>query len=290
MHNGKFFLRGCLGAVLLVACATVWAAPKPQEQPVSLTAKDGWKLSAVYLPSAGQDHAVVLLHDLGKSGTEFASFKKALAKEGFSYVALDLRGHGQSAEADTYRKFAKEGADNPFNKMTQDVQAAVEFLQAKGVPVDQIYLLGTGLGANVAAKTVGLLPEVGGLALISPNVNIRDVLVVPALKLYKGAVLIAASAGDRKGFLEASILRNVAFLSTGEGRVTFLTAYDFTGHELLDKYITQSVIQWLKTPLKPEILPDTPRATPAMPVTDTSGIQIVPSGTEDALVPSILSE
>ena len=290
MRNRRFFLTGCLSAALWVVCASVWAAPKPKEQPVSLTAKDGWKLSGVYLPADGQDHAVVLLHDLGKSGAEFASFKKSLAKDGFSYVALDLRGHGQSAEPEPYKKFAKEGADNPFNKMTQDVQAAVEFLQSKGVALEQIYLLGTGLGANVAAKTVGLLPEVGGVALISPNINIRDVLVVPALKLYKGNVLIAASAGDRKGFLEASILRNVAFLSTGEGNVTFLTAYDFAGHELLDKYITQSVVQWLKTPRKPNVLPDAPRSEPVTGVTDTSGIQILPSGTEEALVPSILSE
>lgn len=280
---------GCALVVLLAGfCAQ--AAPKPKEQSVSFTAKDGWVLSAVYLPADGQGHAVILLHDLGKSKNSFASFEKALAKEGIGYVAVDLRGHGQSAQPEEYKKFAKEGADNPFNKMTQDVQAAVEFLQSKGVSLDQIFLLGTGLGANVAAKTVGLLPELGGIALISPNVNIRDVLVVPALKLYKGYVLIAASAGDRKGFLEASILRNVAFLSTGEGKVTFLTAYDFTGHELLDKYITQSVVQWLQTPHKPEVLPDTPRGEPVAIATDTAGIQILPSGTEEALVPSVLAE
>ena len=282
---------GCVAA-LLGAGLCAQAAPKPKEQPVSLNAKDGWKLSALYLPADGQEHAVILLHDLGKSGEAFSSFKKALAKAGFSYLTLDLRGHGQSAQPDGYKKFAKEGADNPFNKMTQDVQAAVAFLQSKKVPLDQIYLVGTGLGANVAAKTVGLLPELGGIALISPNVNIRDVLAVPALKLYKGNVLIAASAGERKGFLEASILRNVSFLAAGEGHVTFLTAYDFTGHELLDKYITQSVVQWLETPHKPEVLPDAPRTQPVSSVvpTDTSGIQILPSDTEQALVPSVLSE
>ena len=117
-------------------------------------------------------------------------------------------------------------------------------------------ILGTGLGANIAVKTAQLMPDVAGIALISPNVNIRDVLVVPALRVYKGAVLIATSAGDRKGFLEASILRNVSFLTAGEGSVTFLTAYDFVGHELLDKYLTQSVVQWVTTPRKPETAPD----------------------------------
>lgn len=262
---------------------SVFAAPK--EQSVTLQTKDGWSLAATYFPSKEKDTAVVLLHDLGKSSANFASFRNALAKAGFSFVAVDLRGHGQSTNPDTYKTFAREGTDNPFNKMTQDAQAAAEFLQTKGFTIDKIFLLGTGLGANVAAKTAGLLPEVGGIALISPNVNIRDVLSIPALKLYKGDVLIAASAGDRKGFLEASILRNVSFLSAGDGKVTFLTAYDFIGHELLDKYLTQSVIQWLTTPHKPEVLPETSPSDNTL-AADLSGLPSVPN----ALMPSVLNE
>lgn len=256
----------------------------PKEQAVTLQTKDGWSLAATYLPANGQDNAVVLLHDLGKSSNDFSSFRKALAKDGFAYLAVDLRGHGQSISQGTYKTFAKEGTDNPFNKMTQDAQAATEFLQAKGFPLDRILLLGTGLGANVAAKTAGLLPDIGGLALISPNVNIRDVLCIPSLKLYKGDVLIAASAGDRKGFLEASILRNVAFLSTGDGKVTFLTAYDFVGHELLDRYITSSVLQWIRTPHKPETLPE------AATFDDGPAVDLSALPSTSSLTPSVLKE
>ena len=273
----------CLIATLLWG-TTVYAAPK--EQPVTLQTKDGWSLFATYFPAQEQEKAVILLHDLGKSGADFTSFRKALAKAGFGYVAVDLRGHGQSTTPGTYKTFAKEGTDNPFNKMTQDAQAATEFLQTKGFTSEQIFLLGTGLGANVAAKAAGLLPNIGGLALISPNVNIRDVLSIPALKLYKGDVLIASSAGDRKGFLEASILRNVCFLSAGDGKVTFLTAYDFTGHELLDKYLTQSVLQWLETPHKPDVLAEVSE-TSYSPSVDVSGLPVAPN---NLLMPSVLGE
>ncbi len=244
------------GALVILAglLSPVFAAPKAQN--ITLSTQDGWSLAAVYQPATEKDTTVVLLHDLGKKKEEFASFEKALVKAGFGYLAVDLRGHGQSTGKGEYKTFAKEGADNPFNQMVQDGQTAVSFLRSKGVAPEHIILLGTGLGANVAAKTAQLVPDVEGVALISPNVNIRDVLVVPALRVYKGAVLIAASAGDRKGFLEASILRNVAFLTAGEGNVTFLTAYDFVGHELLDKYLTQSVVQWVTTPRKPESKPD----------------------------------
>ena len=244
------------GALVILAglLSPVFAAPKAQN--ITLSTQDGWSLAAVYQPAEDKDTTVVLLHDLGKKKEDFSSFEKALSKAGFGYLAVDLRGHGQSTGKGSYKTFAKEGADNPFNKMVQDGQTAVSFLRSKGVAPEHIVLLGTGLGASVAAKTAQLVPDVEGIALISPNVNIRDVLVVPALRVYKGAVLIAASAGERKGFLEASILRNVSFLTAGEGNVTFLTAYDYAGHELLDKYLTQSVVQWVTTPRKPESAPD----------------------------------
>ena len=246
--------KACVCAVFMGLLAPAFGAPKAQN--VTLTTQDGWSLAAVYQPADDKETTVVLLHDLGKKKEGFTSFEKALVKAGFGYLAVDLRGHGQSIGKGTYKTFAKEGGDNPFNQMVQDGQTAVSFLRSKGVKPEQIILLGTGLGANVAAKTAQLVPDVEGIALISPNVNIRDVLAVPALRVYKGAVLIAASAGERKGFLEASILRNVSFLTVGEGNVTFLTAYDYVGHELLDKYLTQSVVQWVTTPRKPQSVPD----------------------------------
>lgn len=281
-------LRNLIGCAALVLALASVAGAAPKEQPVSLTAKDGWPLAAVYLP-AKKEATVVLLHDLGKNKEQFSSFKKALADAGFGYLALDLRGHGQSASKGAYTSFAKEGADNPFNAMMQDAVAAVTFLKTKNIPEEQIFLLGTGLGANVAAKTAGALPNVRGIALISPSANIRDVLPVPALRAYKGAVLLAASGAERKGFLEASILRNVAFLTTGEGKVTFLTAYELASHELLDKYLTPSVIQWIATPEKPQVLPDA-KASAVSAYLQTSGTDVLPSNTEQALVPSVLVE
>lgn len=279
--NLSRFYKLFTGAVFVMLFANLlWAAPS--EQSVSLSTKDGWTLAAVYLP-ASKGSTVVLLHDLGKNKAEFSSFRKAIARAGFGYLALDLRGHGQSTSRGSYKSFAKEGPDNPFNRMMQDALAAVSFLKSKGIQEDHIILLGAGLGANVAAKTAGALPNLKGIALISPSANIRDVLPVPALRTYKGAVLLAASADERKGFLEASILRNVSFLTAGAGHVTFLTAYDGSSHELLDKYLTASVIQWIGTPVRPELLPDAklPLSQRALPSTETE---------TDSLLPSVLME
>ena len=107
--------------------------------------------------------------------------------------------------------------------------------------------------------------------------------------------MIGASAGDKKGFLEASVIRNVAFLTTGEGKVTFLTAYDLSSHEMLDKYLRPSLLQWIKTTHRPDLAPDahtfassSSSLAPVGVVTDTNGIPVGSSSTEEALVPSVL--
>ena len=281
---------------LLKFAAPVWAlallagpaaGADAKEQAVSLSTQDGWVLAALYRPADEGKRTVILLHDLGKNKEEFFTFKANLGREGFGYLALDLRGHGKSTNKGEAFSFAREGVDNEYNKMTRDVDAAVSFLDKKGVSQQDMVVLGAGLGANVAAKSMSFSPDIGGLALISPTTNNRDVLSIPAMRLYKGDILIAAGAADKKSFLEASVIRNVAFLTAGEGNVTFLTAYDLTSHDMLDKYLRPAVIQWLKTPHKPEVLPD------AAPLdltvsTDTQGLMVPPSGTEESLVPSVL--
>ena len=256
--------------------------------PVTLSTKDGWALAASYLPAQPEKKTVVLLHDLGKNKEAFSALETSLAQEGFGYLALDLRGYGQSVGGGKASSFAREGVDNPFNKMTRDVDAAIEFLHKKGVKDEDLCVLGAGLGANVAAKSMTFWPDTALLALISPTSNVRDVLTIPAMRLYKGNVLIAAGAADKKMFLEASVIRNVAYLTTGpeNGKVTFLTAYDKTSHEMLNQYLIPAVLQWLKTPQRPEVLPDEPMSVDT--TEQTSGTAVEPSGTEEALVPSVL--
>ncbi len=280
----RFFIF--LFSVLITALPV--SAEVSKGTPVTLSTKDGWALAALYLPAQPEKRTVVLLHDLGKSKESFSALETSLAQAGFGYLALDLRGYGRSVGGGKASSFAREGVDNPFNKMTRDVDAAIEFLHKKGVKDTDLCVLGAGLGANVAAKSMTFWPDTAMLALISPTSNVRDVLTIPAMRLYNGDILIAAGAADKKMFLEASVIRNVAYLTTGpeNGKVTFLTAYDKTSHEMLNQYLIPAVLQWLKTPRRPEVLPD---ASDAVDTTEqTDGAAVEPSGTEEALVPSVL--
>lgn len=116
---------------VLACCLTPLSGAVQKEQSVSLSTQDGWALAALYLPADSGKKTVVLLHDLGKNKEEFSTFKSDLAREGFGYLAVDLRGHGQSTGQGLAYTFAKEGVDNQYNKMTRDVDAAVSFLRKK---------------------------------------------------------------------------------------------------------------------------------------------------------------
>lgn len=248
------FIKWMFVCMIVLGGVSAWSA----EQAVSLTTNDGWTLSAVYAPAKEDERTIILLHDIAKSKESFSALRGALAKAGIGYLAVDLRGYGKSTGLGLASSFAREGVDNQFNKMTRDVDAAVGFLHKQKVPMEKMGILGAGLGANVAAKSMTFWPDIPLLALISPTANVRDVLTIPALRLYKGDVLIAAAAADKKMFLEASVIRNVTYLTTGpeNGKVTFLTAYDKTSHEMLDQYLIPSVVQWIKTPQRPGMTTD----------------------------------
>ena len=271
--------------VLFLINGIVAFAAEQKEEVITLSTQDGWALSALYRPATDAKKTVVLIHDLNKNKEQFETLRADLGKEGFGSLAFDLRGHGQSTNKAEAFSFAREGVDNEYNKMTRDVDAALNFLKKKRISETDIIVLGAGLGANVASKSMSFWPDVSAVALISPTTNNRDVLAIPSMRLYKGVVLIAAGAADKKMFLEASVIRNVAFLSAGEGKVTFLTAYDLTSHEMLDKYLRPSLLQWFKISHKPEVLPDIPVSLDEVPA--ETGKQTNPLSATEDLSPSL---
>ena len=242
----KFFLFLFLSAFCPLAFA---------QSQVGWKTEDNWSVKGTFLPSKN-GKIVILIHELARTREDYKNFMTRLENEDFGYLAFDLRGHGQSTNKGSYTEFKKTGTDNEFNQMVRDVEGAVNYLNNKGYTTENIFIIGAGLGANVAAKAVGLNPEIAGLGLLTPGLKTRDVLSMGGIKIYKNPVMIAVGSIDRKPMMEANLLRNAAFLSSGEGKVLFLTAYDQAGVKMLDRYLTENVIQWLKTPQLPPVKPD----------------------------------
>lgn len=232
---------------------------KIEGQKVTFTTDDGLTITGVYEPPAKEaevQKAVILLHDLGKNKSSYADFTKQLKAHSLGYLAIDLRGHGESAGEAHYTTFDKEGSNNQFNKMVLDVNAAAAFLKEKKIPAENIFITGSGLGANVAAKSAAFNEGLGGVALLTPSTNLRGVLTIAGVRVNKSPLFIASAANVKKNFFEASIIRNIAFITLGAGKVTFLSAYDKEGTAMLDAHLTPALIQWFLTPVLPEVKPD----------------------------------
>ena len=230
--------------------ATVWA-----QSNVTLSTSDGWAIAATFYQGTSQN-CVILLHDLEKNRSDFATLTEKLRNENFSYLSIDLRGHGLSTNKGKYEDFEKTGQKNEFNNMVEDVYSAIKYLISKGFSKDDIYILGVGLGANVAGKSLTKYPDIAGIAMITPSLKQRDVVTLSGIKNYKGPVFIGVSSEDRKQFMEASFIRNAAFLHSGQGKVTFITAYNLKGTAMLNKYMIPALLQWFKTPALPEVRTD----------------------------------
>jgi len=238
--------------LLILACFSPFVFAQSE---VSWKTEDNWDIKGTFLPSKN-GKIVILLHELGSTRDDYKNFMTRLQNEEFGYLAFDLRGHGQSTNLGSYTSFKKNGTNNEFNHMVRDVEGAIAFLNKQGYDTDNIFIIGAGLGANVAAKAAGLNPQIAGIGLLTPGLKTKDVLSMGGIRTYKNSVMIAVGSTDRKPMMEANLLRNAAFLSSGEGKVLFLTAYEFAGVKMLDRYLTNNVITWLKYPVLPPVISD----------------------------------
>ena len=114
--------------------------PAPPGRVVHLVASDGVAIAGSYWPGARPDGpAILLLHGIDSSRASFTRHASWLNGLGYGVLAIDFRGHGESAAAP--RSFGLYEA--------RDAAAALAFLRA-GVPARRVGLIGTSLGGAAA--------------------------------------------------------------------------------------------------------------------------------------------
>jgi len=129
---------------------------------VALTASDGVRLHAWYVPAPSATRTLLFLH--GNAGNISHRLDKlaVFSDLGASVLLLDYRGYGHSEgkpdEAGTYR----------------DAEAAYEWLRGRGVAVENLVAYGESLGGPIATDLAARRP-VGGLILESAPSSILAV-------------------------------------------------------------------------------------------------------------------
>ena len=231
-------------AVLAALVLFLFADRARGAQRVSLRTDDGVTLAATwYEPSTRPGPAVILVHMLHQSRRQWESLGQRLSAEGIGALAIDLRGHGESASAP-----AAPGPQGEYGAMVLDVRAARRFLAQRGdVQQARVGVIGASIGANLAALEAAEDPSVASLALLSPSLDYRGLRIEAALRKVGRPVLLVA--GDDDPYAS----RSARDLQKGGGGPRELLVLKQAGHGMTmfarDAGLTGALLDWFRRTL-----------------------------------------
>jgi len=174
----------------------------------------------------GGEKGIILLHMLSVTKKSMEEFALQLQEKGYSVIAIDLRGHGQSDL--NWEDFG----DKEFNDMVNDVDAAKKFLDKEKNAV-----IGASIGANLALKYAN---NVDAVVSLSPSFNYKGLETKEDSSKINKPVLIVSSEEDTQSSKDSRELGDMI-----QGSVTKI--YNGKGHgtRMLDKEVTEFVLNWL---------------------------------------------
>lgn len=212
--------------------AALLAAAPALAGEISLSTPDGQTLHAV---EAGRGtHGVLLLHDQGRTSNDWRLFIDKLESKGYRVLAVDLRGHGESASI--------LETEPDWANMNADVSAAVAHLRKAGSK--QVSVVGAGLGANLAMDMAANDAEINTVVLLSPGLNIRGYKPSGTIAGFgERPILLAAAKEDRRA---SSTVKYLEKQTKGPTRAMLLDGTS-KGTNLLDENpgLEDGVLSWL---------------------------------------------
>lgn len=157
---------------------------------VTFPTSDGVRLVATWKPSPAGPAApaVLLLHAFSRERREVAELADELAAKGFSTLALDLRGHGESVRKGSARIGVSPSLQTSPNAFPRDVEAACSWLRTRS---SRIGVLGLSLSGNLAAIATATDWAAAGVA-VSPNAERLVPLAGSRSSTPKGLLVLAS--------------------------------------------------------------------------------------------------
>ncbi|MEM5777851.1 MAG: alpha/beta fold hydrolase [Candidatus Aenigmatarchaeota archaeon] len=196
-----------------------------------------------YEPENTNGKALILLHMLRTEKSYWHDFAEKLKQKGYTVLAIDLRGHGESVFKNNKKITWQDFNENDFRNMVLDVKAAKLFLIEKGFDERKIGLIGASIGANTALNYAAMDEEIRVVAVLSPGLNYRGVTTEEAIKIYDRTIFIAASKEDEPA---ASSSQKLYELAVGQ---KLLKMYENAGHGtwMFGKTnLEEELISWLE--------------------------------------------
>ena len=168
-------------------------------QKIFLTTKDGIKIAASLYSAESPKGWIIFSHMMPAVKESWNDLAEWFCGAGYESVALDLRGHGESAlDGLTRRLNYQKFSDAEHQKSILDLEAAVEFLiKERKAAADKISFIGASIGANLSLQYVSEHPEFKTAILLSPGLDYRGVKTEPLTRNLKaGQKVFFVSAKD----------------------------------------------------------------------------------------------
>lgn len=178
-------------------------------QTITLATSDGLEIVGDYYAQDGEKFAI-LLHMMPATKESWQDFAIELHKNGYSSIAIDLRGHGDSTlggEID-YTQFE----DQEHAASIADVYAAKAFLLAQGAKEENIVIIGASIGANLALQFLAENPAMKKAIALSPGLDYRSVTTNDKVMAYGDDqfAMVVASQEDEYSYISIQKLAELS--------------------------------------------------------------------------------
>ena len=241
--------------LFLLALATSCVVLPAQGEAVAFETQDGVQvhgtLTRVAAPAAipaaaattepARAPAVLLLHGGRQDRSEWDGLLPALQARGWTTLAIDLRGHGETGgEIEDWSAFF-----NDANGVPHDVEAALAFLREDaGVDPERIAVVGSSVGANLACVAVQKFGARGAV-FFSGKTEAAASLAGEELTRLHSTLYVAAA--DEQGGARAGWARALAEQSAEPARAYVVGDSSTHGAALLaeDPSLTGQVVGFL---------------------------------------------
>ncbi|MBE2223827.1 MAG: alpha/beta fold hydrolase [Anaerolineae bacterium] len=232
---------------------TIAPTPEPveTEEPVILgeivsedivvEAADGLELAATFYAADGLENApaILLLHMLGSNRTiwETVGLVDELTAKGYAVLALDMRGHGETGNAQDW-VLAEDDIQRVWHY----------FVDRPEVDAGRTAVIGASIGSNMALIAAANEPTMRTAILLSPGLVYRGVSTEDRMPDYgERPLLIVASEDD---YYSEDSAHKLAETAVGETQVQI---YEKAGHgtDMFEPQpdLTPLILDWLATHL-----------------------------------------
>ncbi len=176
------------------AVAPTQQTASPQLERFAVTTPDGFELVGDLWPGDAGKPAVVLVHQLGSDRREWGATIRTLQRLGATILAIDLRGHAQSAlrggQLSPWRSFEAED----WARLPGDLDLVLDRLKATGV--GRFVLVGSSIGSSACLLVAARRPDVAGVVALSPGRAYRGLDVLTSAPQVRAPILAVAAEGE----------------------------------------------------------------------------------------------